>query len=71
MTEKGFVVGGNQSRTFWHECDNSPSPKQHHAECEAWWWQRDVVGMFLICRDWGLEGRVDGDTGERPDLLKS
>ena len=27
--------------------------QEHHPDCEAWWWQHHVLGMFLITRDSG------------------
>ena len=37
-------------------------PKEHHPNCEAWWWQHHVMGMFLINRDLGTcqERRENG-----------
>ena len=33
---------------------HSTSPKEHHLDCEAWWWQHHVMGMFLNSRDWRI-----------------
>jgi len=35
------------------QTQHSTSPKEHHPDCGALWWQHHVVGMFLISRDWG------------------
>ena len=43
---------------FWPKCKRlhlaqtqySTSPKEHNPDCEAWWWQHHVMGMFLISR---------------------
>ena len=58
---KSFVVWQNEDGTFWPKCktlclvqtQHSTSPKEHHPDCEAWWWQHHVIGLFLISRDWG------------------
>ena len=57
---KSFVVWRSQGGTFWPKCktlrlvqtQHSTSPKEHHPDGEAWWWQQHVMGMFLISRDW-------------------
>jgi len=40
----------------------STSHKEHHPNCEEWWWQHHIIGMFLISRDWGTyqDGRENG-----------